>query len=518
MKKRMKKSIWIVLLVTLCAAMLWGCKEQTPVDEPMIEITPAPSASPLNAQAAAIDPTPALSALSSREISAAEEMVSLTGPFDPSKTTKDDMLLSLRLYASRSGENGISEEYDLSRDPNYLWQEEDFGRLCMRADTAAAFIYDLYGMELPYSEAEYYDAERAEWSCMDGVYRLYPCDAGWKIRQDSYTIDKQSGVYTMRLIKYDPADPEAKDEKIVARFKRADSRYKLRLLSAEFEESQRLNELLKLQEPLKGGDSAAKNEIRTPSPSPAQEKESKKTPTPEKTPTATAEESALPTPTGAQKTEQKATGSSLKGKKIGLDPGHQSKADRDTEPAAPNSDVLKHKVSSGTSGINTGTKEYQVNLDVALLLRDMLLSEGAEVFMTRSTNDVNMSNIARAEFFNEHEVDLGLRLHCNGSTNTEKRGAFMLVPKDQAYPYYAQNVKAAKAILECYGDATGIPVSQGVTYRDDQTGFNWCKRPVTNIEMGHLTNAEDEKLLIDPEFQKKMAQGIFNGIVRYISS
>ena len=162
-------------------------------------------------------------------------------------------------------------------------------------------------------------------------------------------------------------------------------------------------------------------------------------------------------------------------------------------------------------------REYQINLDVALLLQSELQNAGATVYITRTSNDVDISNIERAQFFNDHKVDLGLRLHCNGSDDAGRYGAFMLVPADKSYPYYAECIKAAKCILQSYGEATGLSTDRGVTYRSDQTGFNWCDRPVTNIEMGHLTNAEDETLLVDPAFQKKMAQGIFNGIVRYFS-
>ena len=40
-----------------------------------------------------------------------------------------------------------------------------------------------------------------------------------------------------------------------------------------------------------------------------------------------------------------------------------------------------------------------------------------------------------------------------------------------------------------------------MTYRSDQTGFNWCTRPIINIEMGHLSNPDDDKLLSDEAFQ-----------------
>lgn len=222
---------------------------------------------------------------------------------------------------------------------------------------------------------------------------------------------------------------------------------------------------------------------------------------------------ASPTPAATKKPKQP-----LSGLIIGVDPGHQAHADREQEPVAPGSSATKNKVSSGTRGVKTGVYEYEVNLAVGLLLRDMLEEAGATVVITHTEADVNISNIERARFFNDNKVNLGVRLHCNGSEDKSVRGAFMLVPKSKDYPYYDDCVLAAKAILKAYGEATGIDVKKGITYRSDQTGFNWCDRPVTNIEMGHMTNPDEDLLLTDEAFQVKMARGIFNGIVAYFEA
>lgn len=205
----------------------------------------------------------------------------------------------------------------------------------------------------------------------------------------------------------------------------------------------------------------------------------------------------------------------LKGIVIGLDPGHQAHSNKEKEPQAPGSDVMKKKVSSGTQGVKSRVEEHVVNLAVGLLLRDMLEDAGATVYITRTTADANISNAERAKFFNEHNVDLGVRLHCNGTEDSSVRGAFMLVPASKSYPYYEENIQAAKCILEAYGRETGLKIKKGITYRSDQTGFNWCERPVVNIEMGHMSNPDEDMLLTDAEFQKKMAKGICNGIINY---
>ncbi len=158
-------------------------------------------------------------------------------------------------------------------------------------------------------------------------------------------------------------------------------------------------------------------------------------------------------------------------------------------------------------------------LNVGLYLKELLEEQGATVVLTHDTLDVNISNIERAQMFNEANVDLGIRLHCNKSDNKNTRGAFMLVPTENRTKYYDYNVAAAKTVLAAYLETTGIPMRyrDGMTYRSDQTGFNWCERPIINIEMGHLSNPDDDALLSNEDFQKKMAEGLCDGILKFFA-
>ena len=86
----------------------------------------------------------------------------------------------------------------------------------------------------------------------------------------------------------------------------------------------------------------------------------------------------------------------LAGKRIGLDPGHQQRANFNPEPIAPDETKTKMKCSTGTRGIATGIYEYEVNLDVALKLKALLEEAGAEVVMTRTTNNVSISKASKS--------------------------------------------------------------------------------------------------------------------------
>lgn len=173
------------------------------------------------------------------------------------------------------------------------------------------------------------------------------------------------------------------------------------------------------------------------------------------------------------------------------------------------------KVTSGAWGTASGIPEHEVNLAVALLLKKFLEEAGATVIMTRETADVDISNAQRAQLFNEYEVNLGIRIHCNSIDDSSIRGAFMLVPSEN--PFLGECNAAADAVLLAYTKKTGLQ-SLGIQERGDQTGFNWCTRSIINIEMGHMSNPEEDLLLTDPSFQTLMAEGLFDGVLDYFQA
>lgn len=153
-------------------------------------------------------------------------------------------------------------------------------------------------------------------------------------------------------------------------------------------------------------------------------------PSPTASPSKEAAESPSPAASPSREAEPEAESLPLAGVAIGLDPGHQAHSNKTPEPVAPGSSQTKKSVSSGTQGSWSGTPEYEVVLAVGLKLRQLLEEKGATVYMTRETNDVDISNVQRAQRMNELGVDLVLRLHCDGSEDPEKHGSSMLVPSN----------------------------------------------------------------------------------------
>ncbi|SFP95275.1 N-acetylmuramoyl-L-alanine amidase [Lachnospiraceae bacterium XBB1006] len=203
-------------------------------------------------------------------------------------------------------------------------------------------------------------------------------------------------------------------------------------------------------------------------------------------------------------------------KVIGIDPGHQQRANNGLEPNGPGASVRKAKVTGGTRGVSSGKTESAVMLEIALKLRDALEDKGYGVVMTRTKQNVDISNAKRAKLLNK-KCDIALRLHADGINNSSVNGASMQC-STASNPYigglYRECKKLSESILQKYCQSTQRR-NRGISYRDDLTGTNFSTIPVTLIELGFMTNVAEDQYLTSEDGQKEIVKGLVAGIDKY---
>jgi len=162
----------------------------------------------------------------------------------------------------------------------------------------------------------------------------------------------------------------------------------------------------------------------------------------------------------------------------------------------------------GAKSIN-GYKEKDINIDVAIKLNNLLTQAGVESYLMRS-NDTFVPLYDRPKITNNLGVDLFVSIHANAlPQKSVKRGSEIWYYKDDSSEF-------AKVVLSEIIKETGMPNS-GI-HTNSFVVVKYTTMPSILVEMGYLTNATDESLLMNGNFRQKMAQGIFNGIKLYLET
>lgn len=203
-----------------------------------------------------------------------------------------------------------------------------------------------------------------------------------------------------------------------------------------------------------------------------------------------------------------------------IDPGHQAEEMTDTEPNGPGSSEMKQKVSSGAYGEFSGKNEYEINLEVSLKLRDILVSRGYTVVMTRETHDVTISNVERAQIATASNADIFIRIHCNDVEESEVEGVLCYGPaSDNAYltqDIIENSQKLCELLRDNQCAVTGQKALNNL-YQNDMTGINWASMPVSIVEMGFMSNETEDLFMASEEGQNQIAEGLANGVDAYFA-
>jgi N-acetylmuramoyl-L-alanine amidase len=179
---------------------------------------------------------------------------------------------------------------------------------------------------------------------------------------------------------------------------------------------------------------------------------------------------------------------SLKGKTIVLDPGHGG-------------------VDIGTTSI-TGTHEKDLNLATAQAVEQKLKNAGVNVIMTRD-NDTFISLQQRSILSNRLHADAFISFHYNWSNDPAVSGL------TDFYYNQSKDSSLAAEVLNGVVNTTGLK-NIGTKF-DDLYVLRNNSQPSVLIELGFLSNKEDDSAAENADYNDKVAQGVYLGLLDYFS-
>lgn len=163
-----------------------------------------------------------------------------------------------------------------------------------------------------------------------------------------------------------------------------------------------------------------------------------------------------------------------------------------------------------------GTREKDVTLAVAQRVARLLEQSGATVVMTRD-GDMTLELSERVSVANALRADAFVSIHADaiGQQRVASGTSTFYFPENGNTPEQSTNRRYAEAIQRELQQVVGLP-DRGVLQRRFHVVSN-TRMPSALVEVGFIDNPEEEKLLVDPDFQHTAAGGIVQGIVRFFA-
>lgn len=204
---------------------------------------------------------------------------------------------------------------------------------------------------------------------------------------------------------------------------------------------------------------------------------------------------------------------------IVIDPGHQMREDHGKEAIGPGGAETATKMDVGHTGTATGQQEYELNLAIAKKLRTVLEQRGYTVNLTHSNPSTNSSYRERAEVANNVYADAYISIHAASAEDSAVKGMYtMCQSKDNTYigGLYAQNKELSTLLLDAMVAATNA-TKLDIQETDKRADINWCQVPASIVHVGHLSNADEDRLMTTEDYQQKLAEGIANGLDQFFA-
>lgn len=188
-------------------------------------------------------------------------------------------------------------------------------------------------------------------------------------------------------------------------------------------------------------------------------------------------------------------------------------------------------IDPGHGGIDGGTNfgdilEKNINLEVGLKLKDLLIKKGATVVMTREIDESLDDHIVgngsrhredlntRVRIINESKADLFMSIHVNYNKNEKRLGPMVLYHiNSEEGRYLAEHMQVYLNDITTY-KRMDITVKHSVMSGNYYIAGN-TTIPGIIVEIGFLSNEIDRKLLLDSEHQNEIIEQITKGIISY---
>lgn len=161
---------------------------------------------------------------------------------------------------------------------------------------------------------------------------------------------------------------------------------------------------------------------------------------------------------------------------------------------------------------SNGVLEKDLDLQISKLVSSRLSSQGdISVVVSRNT-DTTLSNSERVEDANKQNANLFVSIHMTGNEDSKAEGVqtFYRVEADDASDELATLVQKSVSAYVDLKDRGVTPFTFDVLQGNNM--------PSILIQCGFLSNPKEEKKLINPEFQKDLAEGIYQGILSFLDA
>ena len=210
------------------------------------------------------------------------------------------------------------------------------------------------------------------------------------------------------------------------------------------------------------------------------------------------------------------------GKTVYIAAGHQSGGNiTKTSKIAPTSNEESSTgATSGAVSHVSGKAEYELALQISKATQSELEGRGYTVKMLRTTNECTLNNAERAVDANESGADIAIIIHCDDAEGAGD-GPFAVVPNSQSKGFLDETdnrlYDEIMKLSDCVVSETRLAVGKGNRSNSAQClpQINWTEIPLAYLECGNFMVESDDKDLNDPDYHKKLATGIANGIDEY---